>query len=190
MRRLRGREHVECRQGCFSCRAAPGGEPWRRSSDARLDSQPYVVTVRAGSLTVHAYALCILTGVFVAIGMGRRRWVARGGAGGRCGRFRLGQGRAFVTYVAAYTVGRGGIELLRVDHANHVLGMRVNTWMPILVCAAALGYLWCIRRRPREDPADLRGPGSTALPGQGSRAELPATKVESRMTSSGERGGG
>ena len=34
-------------------------------------------------------------------------------------RFRLGHGRAFALYVAAYTVGRGWIEGLRVDPANH-----------------------------------------------------------------------
>jgi len=41
-------------------------------------------------------------------------------------RYDLGRGRAFALYVAAYTVGRGWVEALRVDHANHLLGLRVN----------------------------------------------------------------
>jgi hypothetical protein len=30
-------------------------------------------------------------------------------------------GKLFALYVAAYTLGRGAIEALRVDHANHIL---------------------------------------------------------------------
>jgi len=71
-------------------------------------------------------------------------------------RWRLGHGRAFAGYVAAYTAGRGVIELLRVDHANHVLGLRLNTWTSVVVCAAALAYLWRTRNLTREDPSALR----------------------------------
>ena len=72
-------------------------------------------------------------------------------------RFRLGHGRAFALYVAAYTVGRGWIELLRIDPAQDVLGLRLNTWTSILVLAGAVTYLVVSARlRPgRETPDEL-----------------------------------
>ncbi|MFE2027493.1 prolipoprotein diacylglyceryl transferase [Streptomyces hygroscopicus] len=56
-------------------------------------------------------------------------------------RFRLGHGRAFALYVAAYTVGRFWIEYLRVDDAHHVLGLRLNDWTSIVVFLGAVAYL-------------------------------------------------
>lgn len=74
-------------------------------------------------------------------------------------RFRLGHGRAFALYVAGYTVGRFWIEYMRVDDAEHVLGMRLNNWTAIVVFVGAIVYiLISAKRRPgREDPATLVG---------------------------------
>jgi prolipoprotein diacylglyceryl transferase len=55
-------------------------------------------------------------------------------------RHRYGRGRAFALYVMAYTVGRFWVEALRVDTANHFLGMRLNDWTSIIVFLAALLY--------------------------------------------------
>jgi len=63
-------------------------------------------------------------------------------------RFRLGHGRAFALYVMAYTVGRSWIEYLRIDTANHFLGLRLNDWTSLLVFLAAVAVL--ILRRPRD----------------------------------------
>ncbi len=63
-------------------------------------------------------------------------------------RFRLERGRLFALYVAAYTLGRAWIEALRVDHANHILGLRLNDWTSLIVFVAALIYLWRPRRAP------------------------------------------
>lgn len=73
-------------------------------------------------------------------------------------RFRLGHGRAFALYVAAYTVGRGWIEGLRIDPANDVLGLRLNEWTSLLVFLGAVTYLvLSARLRPgRETPDELR----------------------------------
>ena len=48
-------------------------------------------------------------------------------------RFRLGHGRVFWLYVVFYTVGRLWIELLRIDPAEQVFGLRLNVWTSILV---------------------------------------------------------
>jgi prolipoprotein diacylglyceryl transferase len=55
-------------------------------------------------------------------------------------RFKLGHGRAFALYVAAYCVGRGWIEHLRSDYAHHILGLRLNDWTAIIVFLAAVAY--------------------------------------------------
>ena len=56
-------------------------------------------------------------------------------------RFRLRTGRLFAVYVAAYTFGRFWVELLRIDPANRIAGLRVNDWVSLVVFAAAVGVL-------------------------------------------------
>ncbi|MGI8868384.1 MAG: prolipoprotein diacylglyceryl transferase family protein [Mycobacteriales bacterium] len=165
-----------------------------------------------GPIPIRAYALCVIAGVVLAIVMGERRWVARGGRPGtvpdvavwavpfgligarlyhvatdpelyfgpgrdpvdafkvwdggfrdlgavalggvgawiglrrRGGRFRLDRGRVFAVYVALYALGRAWIEYLRVDHANHFLGLRLNDWTSLIVFLLAVTYL--VVRRP------------------------------------------
>jgi prolipoprotein diacylglyceryl transferase len=72
-------------------------------------------------------------------------------------KFKLGHGRAFALYVAGYTVGRGWIEMMRTDTANHILGLRVNVWTSILLFLGAVAYFVAAGRRgPREAPERLR----------------------------------
>ena len=73
-------------------------------------------------------------------------------------RWRLGHGRAFALYVAAYTVGRGWIEALRIDPANDLFGLRLNEWTSLLVFLGSVTYLvLSARLRPgRETPDELR----------------------------------
>ncbi|NMH96391.1 prolipoprotein diacylglyceryl transferase [Pseudonocardia acidicola] len=61
-------------------------------------------------------------------------------------RFGLRNGRLFALYVAAYTAGRAWIEALRIDHANHFLGLRLNDWTSLVVFVAATAFL--LLRRP------------------------------------------
>lgn len=68
-------------------------------------------------------------------------------------RYRLGRGNVFALYVMGYTFGRFWIEALRSDHANHILGMRVNSWVAILVFLAALAWFVRHRNAPRSSAA-------------------------------------
>ncbi len=55
-------------------------------------------------------------------------------------RFRLGRGNVTALYVMGYTAGRGWIEALRHDHANHILGLRLNDWTALIVFAVGLAW--------------------------------------------------
>jgi prolipoprotein diacylglyceryl transferase len=55
-------------------------------------------------------------------------------------RLRLGRGNVMALYVMGYTLGRVWIEALRTDHANHILGLRLNIWTCIIVFALALAW--------------------------------------------------
>jgi prolipoprotein diacylglyceryl transferase len=72
-------------------------------------------------------------------------------------RFKLGHGRAFALYVAAYTAGRFWIELMRNDEATHVFGVRINVFVAAIVFIGAVIYMIVARKRgPREDLAAIR----------------------------------
>jgi prolipoprotein diacylglyceryltransferase len=58
-------------------------------------------------------------------------------------RLRLGRGNVMALYVMGYTVGRAWIEALRKDHANHILGLRLNDWTSLIVFIG--GLVWFIR---------------------------------------------
>jgi len=75
-------------------------------------------------------------------------------------RFALRNGRLFALYVAAYTLGRAWIEALRIDPANHVLGLRINDWTSLIVFACAVAFLPL--RGARHEP--VPGPPVAASP--------------------------
>ncbi len=66
-------------------------------------------------------------------------------------RWKLGHGRAFALYLAAYTVGRTWIEALRIDHAATWFGVRLNDYVSVVVFTGAVSYLVVRRHQPRED---------------------------------------
>ncbi|MEU0716136.1 prolipoprotein diacylglyceryl transferase [Streptomyces lavendulocolor] len=76
-------------------------------------------------------------------------------------RFRLGHGRAFALYVAAYCAGRGWIEYMRVDEAHHVLGLRLNVWTAIVVFVLAVTYI-VLSSRMRPGREEVVEPGALA----------------------------
>jgi prolipoprotein diacylglyceryl transferase len=77
-------------------------------------------------------------------------------------RFRLGHGRLFALYVAAYCVGRFGVELMRSDTATLIAGIRVNSFTSTFVFIGAVVYMM-VAPRGREDPSTLGGPQAGEL---------------------------
>jgi len=66
----------------------------------------------------------------------------------------------FALYVAGYSLGRIGEELLRVDPAHHILGLRLNLFVAAVLCLA--GTAWFIRtqRRPTSKRPPFRRGGA------------------------------
>ena len=65
-------------------------------------------------------------------------------------RWRLGGGRVFALYVAAYATGRIWIEALRIDEANSLLGVRLNVVVMTVLLVGAVAYLVVRRGVGRE----------------------------------------
>lgn len=73
-------------------------------------------------------------------------------------RFRLGHGRVFWLYVVLYTAGRTWIEMLRIDTAELIAGVRVNVWVSVITLLAALVmFIVLAKKGPREESAWLPG---------------------------------
>jgi len=90
-------------------------------------------------------------------------------------RFRLARGQVFLLYVMGYTVGRFVVESLRSDTANHILGMRVNNWVAILVFLAALAGFLRQRGKPRSSALDGQPPAEAPADAQEAPDEAPDT---------------
>ena len=71
-------------------------------------------------------------------------------------KFRLGHGRLFALYVAAYCVGRFGVELMRDDTATLIAGIRINVFTSVFVFIGAVVY-FLLAPKGRENPASLYG---------------------------------
>jgi prolipoprotein diacylglyceryl transferase len=85
-------------------------------------------------------------------------------------RIPLRKGRLFAVYVAAYTFGRFWIELLRVDPAHKILGLRVNDWTSVVVFVVAMAFVVTgIERGDAETLPPEEGP-----PGEGRPDREPA----------------
>jgi len=69
-------------------------------------------------------------------------------------RWKLGGGRVFALYLAAYAVGRFWIEALRIDDANTLFGLRVNEYMAAVVFVGAVAYLRLRRKVGRESQVE------------------------------------
>jgi prolipoprotein diacylglyceryl transferase len=64
-------------------------------------------------------------------------------------RWRRPPGRLFALYVGGYALGRLWVEALRIDHANTILGLRINTWTSLLAIAAVAAFFLRDARRAK-----------------------------------------
>ena len=99
-------------------------------------------------------------------------------------RWKLGHGRVFALYVVIYSVGRGGIETLRIDEADHILGLRLNVLTSILVFVGGLTYLIVSAAlRPGRETEVLRS-GSGATTSVNAAADSADTKTTDQASGS------
>ena len=67
-------------------------------------------------------------------------------------------GQTFALYVALYTFARFWFENMRIDPAHEIAGMRLNAWVSIILCIAAIvWFVWLGRNEPPQ-----RRPGNRA----------------------------
>ncbi|WP_194926485.1 prolipoprotein diacylglyceryl transferase [Catenulispora pinisilvae] len=98
-------------------------------------------------------------------------------------RFKLGNGRVFALYVAAYTVGRFWIESLRIDDAHHFLGMRLNDWTSIIVfIGAVVGFFWLAKNRPGREDSPYLAAETVESAETAEAAETPENPGEEALT--------
>ncbi|MER6527434.1 prolipoprotein diacylglyceryl transferase [Streptomyces sp. NPDC001508] len=97
-------------------------------------------------------------------------------------RFKLGHGRAFALYVAAYCVGRAWIEYMRVDDAHHILGLRLNDWTALLVFVLAVVYI-VVSAKKRPGRESVVEPAAAAADAEGA---TPGTETGSETASDDE----
>jgi prolipoprotein diacylglyceryl transferase len=82
----------------------------------------------------------------------------------------LRPGRLFAVYVGGYGLGRLWVESLRIDHANRILGLRINEWVSILAILGAAAVFvrdllddrrQRLHRPDRQDDTDTEAEGAT-----------------------------
>ncbi len=76
-------------------------------------------------------------------------------------RFRIRPPALFALYVSLYTFGRFFEELLRIDPAHHIAGLRLNAWVSLILFAGSTGFfVWWqfFRGRKEPEPSPPKGP--------------------------------
>ncbi|MFJ6604469.1 prolipoprotein diacylglyceryl transferase [Streptomyces lydicus] len=105
-------------------------------------------------------------------------------------RFRLGHGRAFALYVAAYCAGRAWIEYMRVDEAHHILGLRLNVWTALIVFVLAVVYLVVsAKRAPGREEVVEPGALEERAAAEAAAAESAASDSDAATEADGADGG-
>ena len=79
-------------------------------------------------------------------------------------RYSLARGQIFALYGMLYTLGRGVIEMLRTDAANHILGLRLNVWTSVIVFAGSAFAFWRLGVRGHHGEGDVAEAIATSGP--------------------------
>ncbi len=70
-------------------------------------------------------------------------------------RKQLASGSLFALYVAAYSFGRGLIEMIRIDEANLILGLRLNIWTSLTLLLAAALILYRLNSKAEKSSGSM-----------------------------------
>lgn len=135
---------------------SPTTLPWGLEIDAAHRPPGYEQFATFQPTFLYESIWCLLTAALVI-------WADR--------RFKMGHGRVFALYVFTYCVGRLVFELVRIDDATHIFGVRINVFTSVIVALAALAYIVIsARKRPGREDTLYRDPE----PSEGSAdAEVP-----------------
>ena len=68
----------------------------------------------------------------------------------------------FALYVAGYSFARIGEELVRVDPAHHIFGLRLNFYVATVICLAGLAWFVRTQRGGQLTPAVAVSANGTA----------------------------
>jgi prolipoprotein diacylglyceryl transferase len=153
----------------------PTTMPWgleifeRRDSHGALDSLNGVSTGQLLEVVHPTFLYELLWNLLV---FGLLIWIDR--------RYRIGHGRLFATYVAAYCFGRFWVELMRSDMATHIAGIRINSFVSVFVFIGAVVYIM-VAPKGREDPAELRGHADVEEKAGPDEDESPAEKLTKEL---------
>jgi prolipoprotein diacylglyceryl transferase len=93
----------------------------------------------------------------------------------------------FALYIAGYSLGRIGEELLRVDAAHHIFGLRLNLYVATLLFFAGVVWFahlqgWRPGRRWTRHGAALLAGGAIVLSGCGQAGKAKAATADSART--------
>jgi prolipoprotein diacylglyceryl transferase len=105
----------------------PTSLPWA----LRVDDDIAVDAGYAAGTTFHPAFLYESLGNFAICGL--LLWIDR--------RFNLRPGRLMAWYLAGYSLLRFGVESIRIDESNTIAGLRLNTWVSLIVFVGAVGFL-------------------------------------------------
>jgi len=109
--------------------------PWGLEIDANHITNPQYFAYKTFHPTFLYELIWDLVGVLVLL------WIAR--------RWTIRPPGLFALYVAWYCFGRFFEELLRIDPAHHIAGLRLNAWVSIILFVASVIYfVWRQRRVP------------------------------------------
>ena len=140
--------------------------PWGLSIDP---SNPDAVPGAVAYHPTFLYELLWNLGVAVLVLWADRRW-------------KLGGGRVFALYLAAYAVGRAWIEALRIDEANTLFGLRLNDYVMAVVFVGAVIFLYLRRGIGREAQVEPGDPDTEDPATEDPADENPATEDSAAST--------
>ena len=127
---------------------APTTLPWGlQIDDAHLPAGSTYPPVTLFHPTFLYEALWNLAGAALVVWIGRRMLARRGLTGGRL----------LWVYLMVYTAGRVWIEMLRIDEAETILGLRLNVWTSIVIFLVGAIGLAISSRRPLSGAIERSG---------------------------------